>query len=96
MYKTRKKILFIIVDACVLLLSVIMSVFLVRGNVPDTDVAVLMETSTCVFLAFLVIASSLHRAVDKYLKKNFAIPMMTYIKLFQKRLKFRLTVLFFL
>ncbi len=89
MYKTRKKILFIIVDACVLLLSVIMSVFLVRGNVPDTDVAVLMETSTCVFLAFLVIASSLHRAVDKYLKKKYLESGETsYIENFIDRLRF--------
>lgn len=89
MYKTRKKIFFVIIDACVLFLSVIMSVLLVRGNVSDTDTIVLIETSSCVFLAFLVIASSLHRVVDKYLRKKYLESGETsYIENFIDRLRF--------
>lgn len=74
MYKTRKKIIFWLIDAAVLLLSVIISILLVKKNSgSQTAIVIYAGVPAVVFLAFLVIASALRHFFDRILYKKFVL-----------------------
>ena len=70
MYKTRKKAAFILINGAVLLLSVFISLFLVRRYAANTSPVILAGVPALVFLVFLVSGSVIGNNLNTKLRKN--------------------------
>lgn len=89
MYKTRKKVYFLIVNAAVLLLSVFISVLLVQKDVSDKSPVIFAAVPALVFLMLLIAGSSIRHGIDKLLRKKYLESGETaYIDDFIERLRF--------
>ena len=89
MYKTRKKVYFLSVNVAVLLLSVLLSVFLVQRDVNNSAPLIFAGIPTIIFLSFLVAASVIRHNIDKYLqKKYFESGETVYLEDFIDKLRF--------
>lgn len=89
MYKSRKKFLFFIINAAVLLLSVLVSILLVKSEIVAESPVFYIGVPAVTFLVFLVIASTVRHAVDARLRKKYLETGETaYIEEFINRLRF--------
>ena len=71
MYKTRKKVYFLVINAAVLLLSVFVSVLLVQKDVSDKSPVIFAAVPALVFLMLLIAGSSIRHGTDKLLRKKY-------------------------
>ena len=89
MYKTRKKVYFLVINAAVLLLSVFVSVLLVQKDVSDKSPVIFAAVPALVFLMLLIAGSSIRHGTDKLLRKKYLESGETaYIDEFIERLRF--------
>ena len=89
MYKTRKKVFYIMVNSAVLVLSVALSLLLVMKNVGNALPVILAGVPACVFLIFLVSGAAVRHAIDRVLRKKYLESGETaYLEEFIDRLRF--------
>ncbi len=89
MYKTKRRVIYFIINAAVLLLSVIFSILIVLKNQDDNSMFVYIGIPAVIFLGFLVAGSSLRHHTDKFLRiKNLETGYTAYIAKFIDALRF--------
>ncbi len=89
MYKTKRRVIYFIINAAVLLLSVIVSILIVLKNNDTSSRFVYLGIPAVIFLSFLTAGSSIRRHADKYLRvKNLESGYTAYINKFIDALRF--------
>ena len=89
MYKTRKKLYYMIVNAAVLFLSVALSLLLVKKNVGNALPVILAGVPACIFLLALVSGAAVRHTIDARLRKKYLESGETaYLEEFIDRLRF--------
>ncbi len=89
MYKTKRRVIYFIINAAVLLLSVIVSILIVLKNTDSRSMGIYLGIPAVIFLSFLTAGSSIRSHVDKYLRvKNLESGYTAYISEFIDALRF--------
>ena len=89
MYKTKRRVVFFIVNAVVLLFSVIISILIVGKSSAESSRFVNCGIPALIFLSFLIAASSLRRNADRQLRiKNLEHGYTAYLTKFIDALRF--------
>ncbi|MDE5898050.1 MAG: SpoIIE family protein phosphatase, partial [Treponemataceae bacterium] len=70
MYRTRKKLAFLLIDIAVLLISVCLSIVLVSSNTVKNSVVIAAGTPAVIFMSFLIIGSAVRTSSNSYLYKK--------------------------
>ena len=68
MYKTKRRVIYLIINAAVLLLSVIVSILIVLKDNDGHSRFIYLGIPAVIFLSFLTAGSSIRRHADKYLR----------------------------
>ena len=68
MYKTKRRVIYFIINAAVLLLSVIVSILIVLKGSDSRSILVYFGIPAVIFLSFLVAGSSIRRHADNFLR----------------------------
>lgn len=89
MYKTKRRVIYFIINAAVLLLSVIVSILIVLKGSDSRSIFVYFGIPAVIFLSFLVAGSSIRRHADNFLRvKNLESGYTAYINKFIDALRF--------
>lgn len=89
MYKTKRRVIYFIINAAVLLLSVIVSILIVLKGSDSRSIFVYFGIPAFIFLSFLVAGSSIRRHADNFLRvKNLESGYTAYINKFIDALRF--------
>lgn len=89
MYKTKRRVIYFIINAAVLLLSVIVSILIVLKGSDSRSILVYFGIPAVIFLSFLVAGSSIRRHADNFLRvKNLESGYTAYINKFIDALRF--------
>lgn len=89
MYKTKRRVIYFIINAAVLLLSVIVSILIVLKGRDSRSIFVYFGIPAVIFLSFLVAGSSIRRHADNFLRvKNLESGYTAYINKFIDALRF--------
>lgn len=89
MYKTKRRVIYFIINAAVLLLSVIVSILIVLKGSDSRSILVYFGIPAAIFLSFLVAGSSIRRHADNFLRvKNLESGYTAYINKFIDALRF--------
>lgn len=89
MYKTKRRVIYFIINAAVLLLSVIVSILIVLKGSDSRSIFVYFGIPAVIFLSFLVAGSSIRRHADNFLRvKNLESGYTLYINKFIDALRF--------
>lgn len=89
MYKTKRRVIYFIINAAVLLLSVIVSILIVLKGSDSRSILVYFGIPAVIFLSFLVAGSSIRRHADNFLRvKNLESGHTSYINKFIDALRF--------
>lgn len=89
MYKTKRRVIYFIINAAVLLLSVIVSILIVLEASDSRSIFVYFGIPAVIFLSFLVAGSSIRRHADNFLRvKNLESGYTAYINKFIDALRF--------
>ena len=89
MYKTKRRVIYFIINAAVLLLSVIVSILIVLKGRDSHSIFVYFGIPAVIFLSFLVAGSSIRRHADNFLRvKNLESGYTAYINKFIDALRF--------
>lgn len=89
MYKTKRRVIYFIINAAVLLLSVIVSILIVLKGSESRSIFVYFGIPAVIFLSFLVAGSSIRRHADNFLRvKNLESGYTAYINKFIDALRF--------
>ena len=89
MYKTKRRVIYFIINAAVLLLSVIVSILIVLKGSDSRSIFVYFGIPAVIFLSFLVAGSSIRRHADNFLRvKNLESGYTSYINKFIDALRF--------
>ena len=89
MYKTKRRVIYFIINAAVLLLSVIVSILIVLKGSDSRSIFVYFGIPAVVFLSFLVAGSSIRHHADNFLRvKNLESGYTAYINKFIDALRF--------
>ncbi len=89
MYKTKRRVIYFIINAAVLLLSVIVSILIVLKGSDSRSILVYFGIPAVIFLSFLVAGSSIRHHADNFLRvKNLESGYTAYINKFIDALRF--------
>lgn len=89
MYKTKRRVIYFIINAAVLLLSVIVSILIVLKGSDSRSIFVYFGIPAVIFLSFLVAGSSIRHHADNFLRvKNLESGYTAYINKFIDALRF--------
>lgn len=89
MYKTKRRVIYFVINAAVLLLSVIVSILIVLKGSDSRSIFVYFGIPAVIFLSFLVAGSSIRRHADNFLRvKNLESGYTAYINKFIDALRF--------
>lgn len=89
MYKTKRRVIYLIINAAVSLLSVIVSILIVLKDNDGHSRFIYLGIPAVIFLSFLTAGSSIRRHADKYLRvKNLESGYTAYINEFIDALRF--------
>lgn len=89
MYKTKRRVIYFIINAAVLLLSVIVSILIVLKGSESRSILVYFGIPAVIFLSFLVAGSSIRHHADNFLRvKNLESGYTAYINKFIDALRF--------
>lgn len=89
MYKTKRRVIYFIINAAVLLLSVIVSILIVFKGSDSRSIFVYFGIPAVIFLSFLVAGSSIRHHADNFLRvKNLESGYTAYINKFIDALRF--------
>lgn len=89
MYKTKRRVIYFIINVAVLLLSVIVSILIVLKGSDSRSIFVYFGIPAVIFLSFLVAGSSIRHHADNFLRvKNLESGYTAYINKFIDALRF--------
>lgn len=89
MYKSKRRVIYFIINAAVLLLSVIVSILIVLKGSDSRSIFVYFGIPAVIFLSFLVAGSSIRHHADNFLRvKNLESGYTAYINKFIDALRF--------